>query len=119
MHPIPPALSVVAQYSSYCGHAHRLEGERVVQEMAGGSGGSGFRLQELERSHDKYESVKTQFTSKWLKTTRAPTVENIFLIKVSRSVHVSALSPRGLLRPALAPNAPHFLDRFQDMEGVP
>lgn len=87
---IPPALSVGAQYSSYCGRAHRNEGERVLQEMTGGSGGSGFRLQELDRSHDKYESVKTQFTSKWQKG-NVPTVENIFLIKVSRYICLRSL----------------------------
>ncbi|CAM9544820.1 unnamed protein product [Ectocarpus sp. 4 AP-2014] len=73
------------QYSSYCGRAHRNEGERVLQEMTGGSGGSGFRLQELDRSHQKYESVKTQFTSKWQKG-NVPKVENVFLIKMPMGV---------------------------------
>lgn len=88
---IPPALSVGAQYSSFCGRSHRFEGERVLQEMAGGSGSSGFRLQELDPSHHKYQSVKTQFTYKWLKTPNVPSVENIFLIKVSRCICLRSL----------------------------
>lgn len=87
----PDALSVDAQYSSYCGHRHRFEAERVLKEMAGGSGGSGFRLQELDPSHDKYESVEKQFNYKWQKTPNVPTVENIFLIKVSRYICLRSL----------------------------
>lgn len=82
--PDPPALPVAAQYSPYCGRAHRFEAERVVAEKTGGSGCSGFKLQELDPSHAKYESVKTQFTTKWEKSPSAPTVASIFSIKVSR-----------------------------------
>jgi len=58
----------------------------VVGEKTGGSGGSGFKLQELDPSHAKYESVKGQFTKKWDKTPTAPTVANIFSIKVGRYI---------------------------------
>ncbi|CAM9611816.1 unnamed protein product [Scytosiphon promiscuus] len=74
------------QYSSYCGRRHSFEAERVLHEMAGGSGGSGFRLQELDPSHQKYESVKTQFIDKWEKVPNVPTVANIFLIKMPMGV---------------------------------
>lgn len=60
-----------------------MEGERVLQELKGGSGGSGFRLQVLDPSHHQYESVRKQFTDKWLKNPTAPRVENIFKILVS------------------------------------
>ena len=117
MHPIPRALSVAAQYSPYCGQTHRFEAEGVVGEKTGGSGGSGFKLQELDPSNAKYESVKTQFTTKWHKTSTAPTVANIFSIKVGRYVcRHSLVGEVSCVLHMVAPSTSNCLDRFRDMD---
>lgn len=119
MPPIPPALSVSAQYSPYCGRSHRFEAERVVGEKTGGSGGSGFKLQELDPSNPKFQSVKAQFTTKWEKNPTAPTVTNIFSIKVSRCIYRHYLCKISCVLRMVAPSTSRGLDRFGDMKGVP